>query len=253
MSKIICPLGILVFSCFASAGVLTSAQPTLEQNLSDSQIAFRGRVKTQTKFEDSGADSYRIEFAVIRTLKGSPPKSIVVLHRHPNMFAPFGAEAIPDSECLVLLNEKNEVLGSGVGSVCVRKEEMAAKASIQTENLQKLEEQIKGSVIVAVSVPDSDQLKISPYLSVHPLKVRIVGPAKLVKLSKEIWSKWVGCGHIIDWGDGTADGDEHDCSMRLEHTYKSPGSYKVKASILKVNPDDSRSTDWSGETKITVK
>ena len=102
-----------------------------------------------------------------------------------------------------------------------------------------------------------DKFKLSPTSGAAPLNVTIVGPSLLTKLSTNQYSKWVGCGFNIDWGDPSQEplpkGYDHSvCSWHLQHIYAKAGTYTVKASTFHPNPDDSQTVDWSSEETVTV-
>lgn len=100
-----------------------------------------------------------------------------------------------------------------------------------------------------------EQLKLSAIEGKAPLTVHILGPKILTQKSSKKFSKWVGCEFNIDWGDGTSPqlnlGEE--CSKNLTHTYQTPGAYKLKASVIHANADDSHTTDWEDDVSVTVK
>ena len=101
MVKTIAVFVALISMQVASAGMINSAapQPTLEQNFSAARTVFRGRVKTQTRYQTpQGTNAYKIQLDVSEAWKGSPPASITVYHPTVNMFEPFGQTATPGSD-----------------------------------------------------------------------------------------------------------------------------------------------------------
>jgi hypothetical protein len=99
----------------------------------------------------------------------------------------------------------------------------------------------------------SEALDLSAFSGKAPLLVRVTGPANLAGLEKNHFSKWVGCGFYVDWGEGAGlEVGEHDCAKALQHTFKKPGTYKVRARTFHPAPDDSHITDWTGEATVVV-
>ncbi len=96
-----------------------------------------------------------------------------------------------------------------------------------------------------------DRLTISVNSGMAPLQVQITGPYTLIADGKNTYNKWVGCGYNIDWGDASQE-FQQDCSVGFIHTYKSPGTYTIKANTFHPAPDDSHVVDWTGTTTVKV-
>lgn len=101
-----------------------------------------------------------------------------------------------------------------------------------------------------------EKLKLSKTSGKAPLAVKITGPARLMKHSKNKYNKWVGCSFKINWGDEQDVEMPKDfnkpCSAYLEHIFTRPGTYTVTAHTIQANPDDSQTTDWHGTATIIV-
>lgn len=99
----------------------------------------------------------------------------------------------------------------------------------------------------------ASELKLSPAEGKAPLTVSITGPEKLVKHGKGTPRKWVGCGFVINWGDGTRTPDDlPTCADGFKHVYKAPGTYQVKAALWHPGPNDAPRTDWSSSATVKV-
>src|SRR6185437_8444481 len=84
-----------------------------------------------------------------------------------------------------------------------------------------------------------------------PRSARITGPKRLTDLGKGTYSKWVGCSYSIDWGDGSFSPSGPvgaDCALGLSHTYRTSGTYQIRAKTFHAAPDDHHIDDWSGST-----
>lgn len=101
---------------------------------------------------------------------------------------------------------------------------------------------------------DRNALKVTADSSPH--SVRIIGPKRLTDLGKGTYSKWVGCSYSIEWGDGTFSPSGPvgaDCAGGLAHTYKTSGTYRIRAKTFHPAPDDHHIDDWSDEAEFKVK
>ncbi len=81
-----------------------------------------------------------------------------------------------------------------------------------------------------------------------PRSARVTGPKRLTDLGKRTYSKWVGCSYSIDWGDESYSPMGPvgaDCATGLSHTYKTTGTYRIRAKTFHPAPDDHHIDDWS--------
>src|SRR5581483_4767518 len=93
---------------------------------------------------------------------------------------------------------------------------------------------------------DRNALQVTADSSPH--SVRITGPKRLTDLGKGTYSKWVGCSYSIEWGDGST--SPHgpvgaSGTVGLAHTYRSSGTYHIRAKTFHPAPDDHHVDDWS--------
>lgn len=108
--------------------------------------------------------------------------------------------------------------------------------------------------ILLLNPAEKNELSVVPGDTPH--SVRVAGPKSLTDLGRRQYSKWVGCGYSVQWGDGSASPAAPigaDCAIGLSHTYKDAGTYRVVAKTFRLAPNDSPIYDWTGETRAVVK
>jgi len=106
------------------------------------------------------------------------------------------------------------------------------------------------------STPSAETNELSVVASDSPRSIRITGPKNLSDLGKRRYSKWVGCGYSIQWGDGSgspAGPIGSDSGQGLSHTYKAAATYRIVARTFHLAPNDRHVEDWVGETRFEVK
>jgi hypothetical protein len=120
----------------------------------------------------------------------------------------------------------------------------------------------------AIAIPNKHPDVVGVPLTVYkkeaggPFTVQIARPQQLADLlvaaqKSNQHSKW-GDGFSIDWGDGSGDGDAargKSTPAKGEagtHTYASPGSYTIKATLYDFLPTDGHETYWTGSLTVTV-
>jgi hypothetical protein len=121
--------------------------------------------------------------------------------------------------------------------------------------LKKLIFVISLMLIIGKNILAEESLEVTLTHGHAPLKVQIKGPSRLTAKGSGQYSKFVGCGFDINWGDNTGEPIElltKSCSNGLVHTFLAPGKYKIKAKTFYPNPDDTHVTDWTGQTQVIV-
>lgn len=94
----------------------------------------------------------------------------------------------------------------------------------------------------------ADSARLQAAADSSPRSARITGPKRLTDLGKGTYSKWVGCSYSIDWGDGSFSPSGPvgaDCALGLSHTYRTSGTYQIRAKTFHAAPDDHHIDDWS--------
>lgn len=108
-------------------------------------------------------------------------------------------------------------------------------------------------VIATQASGESHVVSLSVTSGKAPLEVQITGPAELVKRFAEPYNRWTGCGYNINWGEKDNLPVSNDCKDRLKHTFKSPGSYKIRVYTIRPGSNDAPTSRLIGETIVTVR
>lgn len=112
----------------------------------------------------------------------------------------------------------------------------------------------------------SASLTATPSSGRAPLTVELRAPKEVMeKMDGCVYSVgWFGAsgkGLDVDWGDGTVTPESESaeslrgqsCAVAVRtHTYKTPGTYKVKVHSWHPGPTDGAITDWEGTTVVSV-
>ena len=101
---------------------------------------------------------------------------------------------------------------------------------------------------------DRSDLQVTAASSPH--SVRITGPRRLTDLGNGTYSKWVGCSYSIEWGDGSFSPSGPvgiDCATGLSHTYRTSGTYRLRAKTFHPAADDHHLDDWSDAITFKAK
>lgn len=100
--------------------------------------------------------------------------------------------------------------------------------------------------------PEKGTLTLNPKSGAAPLTVTITGPDEFLKPAKAHPPEYrLGCPYNIDWGDGKLP-DFPPTRFDGKHTYDAPGTYKIRASLIRWNADDSTTVTWSATAEVKV-
>ena len=100
--------------------------------------------------------------------------------------------------------------------------------------------------------PIKGQLNLNATSGNVPFTVAITGPQDFLSIAlKHRGGRHMGQPYVINWGDGKQSPDWNE-KFDGRHTYSVPGTYTIRASLLRWHPNDSTSEKWEATEQITV-
>lgn len=100
--------------------------------------------------------------------------------------------------------------------------------------------------------PVKGELHLSATSGKVPFTITITGPQEFLSIAQKYrGGRHMGQPYVIYWGDGK-ESPNWDEKFDGSHTYTVPGTYTIRASLLRWHPNDSTSSKWLATEQVTV-
>lgn len=116
MNKLIL-VAILTFVSISFAAPAVSS--ALQKNFTAAQSVFQGRVRLQNQQNAVPGKPYTLEFEVVKIWKGTPANPSMGTHIDSKTDT-VGRDGAPGAECVIFLDEKENIIGGRDASFCTR-------------------------------------------------------------------------------------------------------------------------------------